>query len=107
MPRFLIEASYKPEGVKGLIKEGVSHRRDFVRGLIERAGGKMESFDFAFGANDLYIICELPDTTSALSLSLAVNSSGAVGLRVVPLVSVEEMEAAAKRQVGYRLPGTG
>jgi uncharacterized protein with GYD domain len=105
MPRFLIEGSYAPEGVRGLAKEGGSNRRAFIAELIKKSGGTMESFDFAFGAADVYVLCELPDAASAMALSLAVNASGAVSIKTIPLISAEEMDAAAKKQVGYRAPG--
>jgi uncharacterized protein with GYD domain len=107
MPRYMIEASYTPQGAQGLIKEGGSHRRAFVEGWIKSAGGRMETFDYAFGTNDLYAVCELPDVASAMALSLAVNAAGGVKLRLIPLVSIEDMDAAAKKQTGYRPPGQG
>ena len=107
MPRYMIEASYSPQGAQGIIKEGGSHRRDLVREFIKQAGGKLETFDYAFGANDVYILCEVPDVASAMAMSLAVNASGAVKLRMVPLISIEDVDAAAKMQVGYQPPGQG
>ena len=105
MPRFLIEGSYAPEGAKGLVKEGGTHRRAFIAELIKKSGGTMESFDFAFGASDVYVLCEMPDVASAMALSLAVNASGAVNLKTIPLFSAEEMDEAAKKQIAYRPPG--
>jgi uncharacterized protein with GYD domain len=105
MPRFLIEGSYAPEGAKGLVKEGGTHRRAFIAELIKKSGGTMESFDFAFGASDVYVLCEMPDVASAMALSLAVNASGAVSIKTIPLISADEMDAAAKKQIAYRPPG--
>ena len=65
----------------------------------------MESFYYAFGDADVYCIFDLPDVASAVALSLAVNASGAVGLKTIPLFSAEEMDEAAKKQVAYRPPG--
>jgi uncharacterized protein with GYD domain len=105
MPKFLIEGSYNPDAVKGLAKEGGSHRVTFVGEMIKKAGGKMESFYFAFGASDVYIVCDMPDVASTMGLSLAVNGSGAVKIKTTPLISAAEVDAAAKMQVGYRPPG--
>jgi len=105
MPKFLFEGSYQPEGAKGLAKEGGSSRRAFIADMAKKAGGTMESFYFAMGSSDVYVVCDLPDLASALAISLAVNSSGAVKIRTIPLISVEEMDAAAKMQVAYRAPG--
>jgi uncharacterized protein with GYD domain len=105
MPKFLIEGSYEPEGVKGLAKEGGSHRRAFIGDLIKKSGGTMESFYFAFGASDVYIVCDMPDVASGMAISLAVNASGAVKIKTIPLITVEEMDVAAKKQIAYRPPG--
>ena len=103
--KFLIEGSYQPEGVKGLAKEGGSSRRAFIAEMAKKAGGTLESFYFATGASDVYVVCDMPDVTSALAISLAVNASGAVKIKTTQLISVEEMDAAAKMQVAYRAPG--
>lgn len=105
MPKFLIKASYNAEGARGLIKEGGNGRRAAVQKLVEGAGGKMEAFYFAYGADDAFVIVDLPDAASGLAMSLAVNASGAVRISTVPLVSAEEMDAAAKKTVTYRPPG--
>jgi len=105
MAKYMIQASYTPDGVKGLMKDGGSSRRAFVKGMIEKTGGTMESFYFAFGDADVYVVCDLPDLASATALSLAVNATGAVSLKTVTLISPEDMDAAAKKQIGYRAPG--
>ena len=105
MPKFLIEASYESQGAKGLAKEGGSSRRALVGDLVKKSGGTLECFYYAFGAADVYAIIDMPDTASALAMSIAINASGAVKLRTTPLISVEEMDAAAKMQVAYRAPG--
>jgi uncharacterized protein with GYD domain len=105
MPKFLIEASYTAEGAKGIAKDGGSKRKAFVGDLIKKAGGTMDSFYFAFGKADVYAIFEMPDVASAMALSIAVNASGAVSLRTVPLITPEEVDAASKMQVGYKPPG--
>ncbi len=105
MPKYMIEASYTAEGAKGIAKEGASSRKKFVDQLIRKSGGTMESFYFGFGDADVYITCDMPDVVSAVAISLAVNASGAVHLKTVPLFTVEEMDQAAGREVGYRAPG--
>jgi uncharacterized protein with GYD domain len=105
MPKFLIKASYTTDGVRGLLKEGGTGRRGAVVKLIEGLGGKVESFYYAYGENDAYVITDLPDATSGIALSLAVNASGAVRLSTIPLITPEEIDAACKKSVGYRAPG--
>jgi len=105
MPKYLIQAPYTAEGAKGIARDGGSKRRAHIGDLIKKAGGTMETFYFAFGETDVYVICDIPDIASAAAISLAVNASGAVNLKTTPLVSVEEMDQAAKKQVAYRAPG--
>jgi uncharacterized protein with GYD domain len=105
MPKYLIEASYTTEGVKGVQSAGGSSRRDAIAALAESAGGQLESFYFAFGERDVYTVVDLPDNESATAVALTVNASGAVKVRTTVLVTPEEVDAAAKRSVEYRAPG--
>ncbi len=105
MPMYLWTASYAADGAKGLLKDGGSKRRDTVRQMIEKAGGKLHSFHFALGTDDVVGIAEFPDTATAVAMSLVVNASGAVSLRSTLLVSPEELDAAAKKAIAYTPPG--
>lgn len=107
MPKYLIQASYTAEGTRGLMRDGGSKRRTVVEQIIRNVGGTLESFYFAFGESDVYIICEIPDIASAAAISLAVNASGTVDLKTVPLFSIEEMDQAARIKVAYSAPGAG
>jgi uncharacterized protein with GYD domain len=105
MPKYLFQGSYQPDGTKGLMKEGASQRRANLEALIKQQGGRLETFYFTFGDADAIGIAELPDNVTAAALSMAVNASGAVAVKTTVLLSVEEMDQAAKKQVGYRPPG--
>ena len=105
MPKYLFEASYTAAGLPGLLKEGGTARRDNLAALAQQMGGKLESFYYAFGANDVYAVLELPDNASAAALSLAVNASGAVTTKTVILMTLEEADAAVRKTVNYRPPG--
>jgi len=105
MPKFLIQASYLAGGAKGLISEGGSKRRDAASKAVSAAGGKVESFYFAFGEHDAYVVVDLPDNISAAAASLAINASGVVRTVTTVLLTPEEVDAAAKKTVPYRAPG--
>ena len=105
MPKYLVEATYTVEGVKGVQSAGGSSRRDAIAALAESVGGQLESFYFAFGERDVYTVVDLPDNESATAVALTVNASGAVKVRTTVLVTPEEVDAAAKRSVEYRAPG--
>ena len=106
MPKYLIQASYTLDGIKGVRSEGGSSRRDAVAKVAESAGGRLESFYFAFGDYDVHTVVELPDNESAAAVALTVNASGAVNVRTVVLLTPEEVDAAAQRSVDYRPPGS-
>lgn len=105
MAKFLWKASYTSEGVKGVLKEGGTGRRAAVEKVVEGLGGEVESFYFALGEDDVYVIAELPDTVTATAVSLTVNASGVVSLQTVELLTPEQVDAASKKSVDYRLPG--
>lgn len=106
MSKFLFEASYTTDGIKGVQSAGGSSRRDAVAQVAESVGGKLESFYFAFGEQDAYVVVELPDNESAAAVALTVNASGAVTVKTVVLLTPEEVDDAAKRSVDYKPPGS-
>jgi uncharacterized protein with GYD domain len=105
MPKYLIKARYTQEGIAGVKREGGSSRRDAVAKTAESAGGKLESFYFAFGDTDAYVVVDLPDNASAAGLAMTVGASGAAMVNTVPLLTPEEVDGAAKVSVDYRKPG--
>jgi len=105
MAKYLVKASYTPEGAKGLLKEGGTSRRAAVQKLVQSMGGSMEAFYYTYGQDDVVIICDLPDAASGIALSLATNASGAVSLTTTPLITPEEVDAACKKVPAYRAPG--
>ena len=48
---------------------------------------------------------EAPDDASAAALSLLINSTGNVNVRLKPLLTVEDLDEAAKKTPSYRAPG--
>ena len=76
MAKYLVEARYTAEGTKGLAREGGTGRRAAAAKAVEGLGGKVESFYYAFGDVDAYVIFDVPDNVSAAALSLAVGQSG-------------------------------
>ena len=105
MPKYLIQANYVGEGLKGLLKEGGSSRRAAVEKLFGSVGGRVETFYYAFGDTDLFVIADVPDNVTAAALSLIVNAAGTATARVTVLLTPEEIDAAAKVTATYRPPG--
>lgn len=105
MAKFMIKVSYTADGTRGLLREGGTGRRTAIKKLIESVGGKLDAFYFAYGDVDAYVIIEVPDATSGLALSLAINAAGAVRIATIPLITPEDVDAASKQSVPYRAPG--
>ena len=105
MPKYLIQGSYSNEGLKGLLEEGGSKRREAAEQATKRAGGRLEAFYYAFGKNDFVIIVDLPGNVDATALSLTANASGAVNSRITVLITPEEVDQATKKTVKFRPPG--
>ena len=105
MPKYLIQATYTPEGLKGLHKDKASGRRTAVMNAIEPLRGKLESMHFAFSHDDVIAILDLPDNVSASALSLAISASGLVRTRTTPLLTVEEVDQALQKNVQFKAPG--
>ena len=105
MPKYMFEASYSAEAAKGLQKAGAASRVKVVSAMCAGLGGSLESFHFAFGDVDAYVICDLPDDEAAAAVSFAVSTAGSIGIKTVKLMTVEEIDSALKRKVDYKPPG--
>ena len=105
MPKYLIKASYTSEGVKGLVKDGGGKRKKAAQAVVQSVGGKLESFYFALGSDDAYVILDAPDNASVVAANMAINATGLVHSQTVVLLTPEEMDKAAKKSPKYRAPG--
>jgi uncharacterized protein with GYD domain len=105
MPKYLVEVSYTAEGAKGLLKSGGSARRKVVEEMVTAAKGRLEAFYFSFGENDAIVIVDAPDHVAASAVALRVGASGAAQTKTTVLITPEEVDEAAKRELTYRPPG--
>ena len=105
MAKYLLEASYVGDGIKGLLKEGGTSRRGAAEKAIQSVGGKMEAFYYAFGGADAYVIVDVPDNATMTALALAINASGIVATKTTVLLTPEEVDGAVKKSPSYRAPG--
>lgn len=97
MGSYLIRAKYTREGITSLIKEGASTRVAFVRRVVESFGGTLESMDFAFGDDDVFVKVTGPDNIGAAAASLFTASLGLSTPSVTVLLSLEEVDEACRR----------
>ena len=105
MGKYMVKVSYSVEGAQGLIEEGGSSRKATVAKMLEQMGGSLESFYYCFGEDGAYVIVDVPDSVTAVALSLAVNAAGGAGMATIPLITAEEMDEACRKSVSYRPPG--
>jgi uncharacterized protein with GYD domain len=103
--KVLWKVTYTLDGIKGVLKEGGSARREVARKVVESLGGTMEAFYFAFDKADVYVIADLPDNQAAISASLNVTAAGGAKIGTVVLLTPEEFDGAVGKSVEYRPPG--
>jgi uncharacterized protein with GYD domain len=105
MPKYLFHGAYTEQGLKGVLKEGGTKRREATKQAVESLGGKLEAYYFAFGDNDFYFIADAPDNVNAIAGSLLASASGAVRIKTTVLVTPEEVDQATKKTMQWRAPG--
>jgi uncharacterized protein with GYD domain len=106
MPKYLIEATYTAEGLRGLTKDKAAGRRKAVEEGLTAIGGKLECMYYAFGDADVILICDCPDAASAAGFAIAVGASGAVKSKTTPLLTIEEIDSGLSKNIKYQAPGT-
>src|SRR3972149_6842107 len=108
MPFYLERFSYTPEAWARLIKQP-EDRRGVARAVIEKLGGKLHGFWYAFGEHDGYVLIEAPDNASAAAFSVGISSRGSLGSsQTTVLLTVEETIEMLKKaqELPYKAPGS-
>ena len=105
MGKYLYKAQLSEHGIKGTMDEGGTARAEAIKKATEGAGGTVESFYYAFGGVDAYVIVDMPSDSHAVAMAAAVEVSGAATVETVVLVEPETVDAAAQMTADYRPPG--
>lgn len=106
MARYLFQASYSSDGIKGVLKEGGTGRRAAVEGALKSLGGKLEAFYFGFGDTDVFVIVDGIDNPTAAAFSMGVGATGTLSnIKTTVLLTPEEIDQAGKKTMSYRAPG--
>jgi len=105
MPKYMWKVSYSADGVRGIVKQGAVDRAAQIGQITAANGGTVESFYFAFGDTDVYVIADLPGDTTAAAIALAVGASGTGAIETVKLLTPAEVDEARGMQTGYVPPG--
>ncbi len=109
MSKYLLLGGYSPEAWTRMM-ETPGDRDAAVRKSCQDAGGNMEAFYWAFGADDYVLIADFPDDVSAGAFSVGLASSGALhDVRTIKLITKEEGQALLGKgkavAAGYQKPG--
>jgi uncharacterized protein with GYD domain len=104
MPKFLFIGNYAAETAKTIMATGGTARRTNLEKTISGLGGRLESMNFAFGSDDVFVIADLPDNKTAAAVALTVSGTGVSHTRTVVLLTPEELDESAKIQPAYRPP---
>lgn len=105
MASFLVQFSYTEQGLKGVMKEGGSKRRDAVEQLIKSLGGRLVGYYFAFGEYDGLALIDGLENVDAAAAGLIVAASGAVKTKTTVLLTPEEIDKSTRKSGTYRAPG--
>ena len=105
MAKFLFQITYTETGLRGILEEGGSKRKEAVDVAIKSLNGWLEARYYSFGETDMFIVCELPDNVSASAFSMIASSGGAAKVKTTVLISAEEIDRATKKTVNYQPPG--
>ena len=76
MAKFAVFFTFRGETIKNMMSRP-SDRAAVVSAMCEQAGGRMESYYLMFGPHDGFVIVDVPNSTTAAAISLAVSSTGA------------------------------
>ena len=105
MPKYLIQADFTTDRVKGILKDGGSKRKTAVKILMKELGGNLEGFYYSFGESDVVTIVDVPDNVTVAALSMAIAASGRLTLKTTPLLDPTEIDQATKKTVKFSPPG--
>ncbi len=94
------------QGSAGLAAKGGTARRDTVGKMVERVGGSLDCFYYAWGDVDAYLVVDMPSDEAMAGIALSVNQSGATTITTTPLLTPEQIDAAASRPPATRHPGS-
>jgi uncharacterized protein with GYD domain len=107
MAKYLLKVSYSANGLEGVMKTGGSARVAAVEKMLSGVGGSLESFYFAFGDDDVYVIADVPGHKEAMAMGATIAASGAISsYETVVLLSPAEVDEAVHQAVEYSPPGS-
>lgn len=106
MAKYLIQGNYTVDGIKGLLKDGGSGRKEAISILARSLGGSLDALYFSSAGPAYVCLMDLPDSASAAAATTVVAGSGAVTIEsCTELLNPLQFDEAAKKSPAYRAPG--
>jgi uncharacterized protein with GYD domain len=105
VPKYLWKVRYSVDGLNGLKKDGGSSRVEAATKLIESVGGTIESFYFAFGPDDAFVVADMPSAVACAAGALTVGAAGGAAIETITLLTASEVDEATSATTEYRKPG--
>jgi uncharacterized protein with GYD domain len=107
MAKYMIKASYSPEGIKGVMAKGGSARAEAIEKLAAGVGGSVECVYFSFGSDDLFAIVDAPSHEAMAAIAGTVGQTGVLShYETVVLLTPEQLDEASHMTVDYTPPGS-
>jgi uncharacterized protein with GYD domain len=108
MPYYLVQTSITTEAWAAVIKNP-QNRREAIRAVVERLGGKLHFYFMSFGDYDTTLLVEMPDNVAVTAMVAAAMAGGANKAgKTTPLLTLEDAVEAFKKagESGYRPPAS-
>lgn len=86
-----------------------TNREEAIRPSVRALGGRIISFYYAFGKDDVILIANMPDNKAAAALAIAAAAGGALThITTTPLMTVNEAMGAMRgaKKARYTPPGS-
>ncbi len=102
----MYSGNYTEAGIKGLLNEGGTARKEETIRVVEALGGKVEAYYWCYGEIDFMTIMEFPDNIAVTGMALNVAASGKFKGHITPLITSDEMDTMIKVDMAnFRYPG--
>ncbi len=99
MAHYLFQGRYSTDAIKAMV-DTPQDRETAARTLVEAAGGKMHSFFFCFGQEDVVAVLEFPDDGAMSACSLVLGASGALGEAHAAMSKANALKSSYKPATG-------
>lgn len=108
MPLYMVRVGYTPDSWAKQMQKPVN-REEALKPSVRALGGRIISFYYAFGKDDVVLIVNMPDNKSVAALAIAAAAGGALThINTTPLMTVNEAMSAMRlsKKAKYSPPGS-